>query len=37
MNKAKSKTRLSFVLRDQDEFFHSKGINSLALGRSYEK
>ena len=37
MNKAKQKTRLSLVLRENDEFFHSKGINSLALGRAYER
>lgn len=37
MNKAKQKTRLSFVLRENDEFFHSKGINSLVTGRAYEK
>ena len=34
---AKLRTRLSFILRDKNEFYHSKGINSLAMGKSYEK
>ena len=31
------KSRLSFVLRDPNEFSHSKGINSVVLGKSYDK
>lgn len=35
MDKARTrKTRLSFVLRDNNEIPHSHGINSVALGRS---
>ena len=31
------KSRLSFILRDSNEFSHSKGINSVVLGKGYEK
>lgn len=33
----KPRTRLSFILRDRNEFYHSKGINSLTMGRCYER
>ena len=29
----KPKSRLSFILRDEDEFAHSRSINTLALGK----
>ena len=37
MDNKKTKSRLSFVLRDSNEFSHSKGINAVVLGKSYEK
>ena len=33
----KPRTRLSFILRDKNEFYHSKGINSLTMGRAYDR
>lgn len=31
-----SKSRLSFILRDRNEIQHSKEINSIELGRSFQ-
>ena len=33
----KAKARLSFILRDPDEFAHNRSINTLTLGKSYKK
>jgi len=34
--KQNPKSRLSFIIRDPNEIYHSKGINSTALGKNYK-